>query len=126
MLESICKGDIKLGLKSLVDCHTLFEQQRSKVQSINNSVKQISSANRANAAARIEVSDSSEDDIKQSKKKKANKDQIDWFCKQMQIIRDKSRCYDMFQKTKVKGLKMYRNRTIKDTLFYSMEQKKLS
>ena len=39
---------------------------------------------------------------------------------------DKSKCYDIFQKTKVSGMRMYsQDKTIKDVLKYSIEIKKL-
>ena len=39
---------------------------------------------------------------------------------------DKSKCYDIFQKTKVSGMRMYsQDKTIKDILKYSTEIKKL-
>ena len=38
---------------------------------------------------------------------------------------DKSKCYDIFQNTKVSGMRMYtQDRTIKDILNYSIEVKK--
>ena len=39
---------------------------------------------------------------------------------------DKSKCYDIFQKTKVSGMRMYtQDKTIKDILKHSIEIKKL-
>ena len=39
---------------------------------------------------------------------------------------DKSKCYDIFQGTIVKDMKMYQSRTIKDVLFYSIATKSLT
>ena len=46
------------------------------------------------------------------------------LAKKIQIIMDKSKCYDIFQKTKVNGIKMYtQKRTIKDIINQSIEIK---
>lgn len=42
----------------------------------------------------------------------------------LRLICDKSKCYDIFQATKVNNLRMYQKRTIKDVMFYSIEMKK--
>lgn len=41
-------------------------------------------------------------------------------------ILDKTKCYDIFQGTKVKNMPMYHRRTIKDVMFYSVNMKKLN
>lgn len=38
---------------------------------------------------------------------------------------DKTKCYDIFQRTKVQKMRMYHTRSIKDVMFYSTEMKKL-
>lgn len=68
---------------------TLINSQKMMEQSNFNEKK-------AKSYSKIEDSDTSNDDIKQNKRKKATQAQLDWFCQQMAIIRDKSRCYDMF------------------------------
>ena len=51
-------------------------------------------------------------------------DIIDEFALKMRVIMDKSKCFDIFQKTKVNGHAMYSNqRTIKDLINYSIEIK---
>lgn len=50
--------------------------------------------------------------------------QLDEFVKKIKVIMDKSKCYDIFQKTKVNDMRMYsQERTIKDIISYSMEIK---
>lgn len=41
-------------------------------------------------------------------------------------ILDKTKCYDIFQGTKIKNMPMYHKRTIKDVMFYGVQIKKLN
>ena len=41
-------------------------------------------------------------------------------------ILDKTKCYDIFQGTKIKSMPMYHKRTIKDVMFYGVQIKKLN
>ena len=46
------------------------------------------------------------------------------FYQQIRTIMDKSKCFNIFQKTKVNGMKLYsQERTIKDIIHYSIEIK---
>ena len=53
-----------------------------------------------------------------------DENQVDYLTKKIKTILDKSKCYDIFQKTKVNGMKMYtQKRTIKDVIQFSIEIK---
>lgn len=55
-----------------------------------------------------------------------NNKYLDEFAERIKIIMDKSKCYDIFQTTKVGNVRMYsQKRTIKDIIFYSMEIKQM-